>query len=1628
MTTRIKLRRDTAANWTTSNPILAAGEPGLETDTGKIKYGDGVSRWNVLEHTGGDALTNEGAITVQTGDADRWFVRLRREDSTENPTYTGVVVSSTNYDSLGNAIVAAVLGLSDSGAAIFKFTPAGELVWKKSVGLVNGGIWLESNVVIDADDNIIFVVNPDNSQTKFVTKLNGLTGDIIFSEALLQNENFSVKAIAVDSNGNIIIGGNVWWPDNNNDSAFVAKVNPTATAITWQKTFAVESNYSYITTLEVDFNDNIVVGGYANLDHVVDGNTVQDSIMIVAKISNAGTLSWQKSVALEEFNEGRITDISLDSLGNIYATGTYYVDNPADNANWFGSSNKSNAVVVFKMSTLGAMVWDRRVGPGQCSWVGTSTAVGDDGDLYLYASTYQFKPAGGADNGSSGYWNATLALARYNKTTGAVIWQSYFDNPLAQEVPSWGGFAPWNDDATDLMTVKGDKILIGGSVRLGQSDQDLNSPWGQGGDYFNQGFLAQFDTAATHWSAEGWTLETSRIPGKLTNTLVATDSGLALQEGAGVSMGFDGSAGIDTLAVGVSVRRTASKINTWTFGKDGTFSAPADANIKLNQKQLGYAGLYGRLDNDNDDIWFESVTHDADGFAYVLGSNYWSEQKAHIYKFSPEGTKVWETQLHSGSGASFYVEWSGGTYTYISVSNGGEGYKVGDKIVLPGGNLGGQDGVNSLTLEVTAINANSDYIGGVSAVNIISGVSTGSSDATVSDPYDDAECEVRSMSFDPVTGNPVVVISTPTYNGDTMDNSWTEVVLLLIDSGSGAVLSTTTLSDEGDIYAYDIDVSSTGKAAVVGQKYNEYNEYGAITPLTGSGVDKFWVAKSDIDAEHYPGEPNGNTYDWWITGTGITDQAQVQSVNTYTGLTGTVRQGSGAEFTVQVNSSSGGTITAFSVEQAWPMRINIFFANDNDRTTASAATSFIVYDFAGDGWQIDVTGTPTPTNLGAGYEYGLRYDPGNATATQTGTTGTQYTTTIAAAPTLSYSVIVTANGSNYLAGHKVKVLGSALGGVDTTNDITITVDAVNSGAITSVSNTGTPSVSAVGPYTSVAYANYNTGSGADFNVTFDATIGNITNSGIWSNAGQNYVAGDVITIPGTQFAGGATPDNDITVTVNSVGGSGDLQNPLTFSGTPALTHLLLSTDVGVDFAPGENSFAIKQNLGGEAFIWTEDFNKAIGGNNSDWFSGVVWNADGTSVYAVGTGRYDVSYDQALVVKYSSTGTLQASKFVNDDMSNNNAYSGAVALMADDSIVVVHEQYNPYRDQTNEILVTKLDSDLNIVWQQFIGVNDGDGSWRSPEGRISVAVDPASDEILIAWSATDYTDIINDDAIHLLKLDTDGEVLWKRIYGIHESDSYVSWSGSANKFLSIQGDKFTLVGYTQGPSNMSDNAFIVTLPLDGTGVGLHGFWTYEEPTDDKIKVWRLSSRTSTTFAPNVHSGAITATSNVKYYYTDYPIEEFTFYPEVIRSNEGGAIEFADGSKQTFSTALVPQVRTSEGRYVIRPEDSGRHILVVDQNYSIRIPNWQKVTLPVGFTFTIVNISNNSVDVETEYSNNYQGELWISGGDDKTNVIGINDNGSGQMVSLIKIKEGTFSDDGENHGDIWMIAGADIYNNN
>lgn len=81
--TVMKFRRGTASQWTSANPTLAAGEPGFESDTKKLKIGDGSTAWISLAYasgSGGGLTVSETAPTSpETG--SMWF------SSSEGKTY-----------------------------------------------------------------------------------------------------------------------------------------------------------------------------------------------------------------------------------------------------------------------------------------------------------------------------------------------------------------------------------------------------------------------------------------------------------------------------------------------------------------------------------------------------------------------------------------------------------------------------------------------------------------------------------------------------------------------------------------------------------------------------------------------------------------------------------------------------------------------------------------------------------------------------------------------------------------------------------------------------------------------------------------------------------------------------------------------------------------------------------------------------------------------------------------------------------------------------------------------------------------------------------------------------------------------------------------------------------------------------------------------------------------------------------------------------------------------------------------------------------------------------------------------------------------------------------------------------
>lgn len=124
MAATIQLRRGTAAQWTAANPVLAAGEPAFESDTGKFKIGTGSTAWNSLSYvTGGTvsltSLDIAGASDIGAAIADTDAIGLydisatanRKTDASRIPTYVfskvsgDVTVNSSGVAAIGSGVV-----------------------------------------------------------------------------------------------------------------------------------------------------------------------------------------------------------------------------------------------------------------------------------------------------------------------------------------------------------------------------------------------------------------------------------------------------------------------------------------------------------------------------------------------------------------------------------------------------------------------------------------------------------------------------------------------------------------------------------------------------------------------------------------------------------------------------------------------------------------------------------------------------------------------------------------------------------------------------------------------------------------------------------------------------------------------------------------------------------------------------------------------------------------------------------------------------------------------------------------------------------------------------------------------------------------------------------------------------------------------------------------------------------------------------------------------------------------------------------------------------------------------------------------------------------------------------------
>ena len=109
MATRMQQRRGTAAQWTSANPILNAGEMGWESDTNKFKIGDGTNHWDSIDYFADINSTVNPAfgssITFEGATANDYETVLEITDPTADrfigvPDVSGTMITTGNLSDI----------------------------------------------------------------------------------------------------------------------------------------------------------------------------------------------------------------------------------------------------------------------------------------------------------------------------------------------------------------------------------------------------------------------------------------------------------------------------------------------------------------------------------------------------------------------------------------------------------------------------------------------------------------------------------------------------------------------------------------------------------------------------------------------------------------------------------------------------------------------------------------------------------------------------------------------------------------------------------------------------------------------------------------------------------------------------------------------------------------------------------------------------------------------------------------------------------------------------------------------------------------------------------------------------------------------------------------------------------------------------------------------------------------------------------------------------------------------------------------------------------------------------------------------------------------------------------------
>ena len=301
-----------------------------------------------------------------------------------------------SIDALGNVYIGTVTGgawfgenLGERDIVLLKLSPEGKLIWGKRIGTEKDDYLMKVAVYSQGHAYIVGWTSGSlfgQYQRGELEEFEGFFAKFDADGNLVWGKQFKddlPKAITVDGQGSIYVGGTAYDDVNNTVATFLAKYSSDGNPVWRQVLPAItERESEEFNSLGIDRKTNVVyvsgeVAVFVDEDLLI---SIPDAFL--AKYDGAsGQRVWFKrfkSQREREISEA-FKDVTVDGLGNVYVVGFA-------EGSLFGSHLGDADVIFAKFDAQGNMIWGKQWGTDKGD-SGVAIAVDGDGSIYLAGQT-----------------------------------------------------------------------------------------------------------------------------------------------------------------------------------------------------------------------------------------------------------------------------------------------------------------------------------------------------------------------------------------------------------------------------------------------------------------------------------------------------------------------------------------------------------------------------------------------------------------------------------------------------------------------------------------------------------------------------------------------------------------------------------------------------------------------------------------------------------------------------------------------------------------------------------------------------------------------------------------------------------------------------------------------------------------------------------------------------------------------------------------------------------------------------------------------------------------------------------------------------------------------------------------